>query len=64
MLRLCYIKAYFVIFLYNIVASKHPIIWETINPNMFNGWMPVKVSVKDLAMVMAGFAKEVEEVKK
>ena len=28
----------------------------------FSGWIPVKVSVKDLLIVTAGFAKEVDDV--
>lgn len=31
---------------------------------MFDGFMPVKVSVRDLAIVIAGLAKDVDDVKK
>ena len=34
------------------------------NVAIFDGWIPVNVSVNDLAIVIAGFAKDVEEVKK
>ena len=46
------------------VAKKAPIICDKIKPNMFDGFMPVKVSVRDLAIVIAGLAKDVDDVKK
>ena len=46
------------------VAKKAPIICDEIKPNMFDGFMPVNVSVRDLAIVIAGLAKDVDDVKK
>ena len=42
---------------------KHPTIWPEIKYLRDVGAMPVKVSVKVRAMVTAGFANDVDEVK-
>ena len=44
------------------VAAKPPRNWATTNQGTSRGRMPAKVLLKDLAIVTAGFAKEVEAV--
>ena len=45
-------------------AKRHPTNWQTMNIGALAGSMPAKVSEKVRAMVTAGLAKLVEEVKK
>ena len=45
-----------------IVAAAAPTSCAAMKPGAFAGRMPEKVSVSERATVMAGFAKEVEEV--
>ena len=45
-------------------ASKHPMIWQRMNIGALEGWIPAKVSEKVRAIVTAGLAKLVEDVKK
>ena len=44
------------------VAARAPTTWAAMNPGASAGAMPAKVSVKDRAIVTAGFANEVDDV--